>query len=106
LAYKNFAEQAHPSKQQPYKFSEFSVLSVDKKWVVGVSQRQAFSCGSWLKNGYAKPCKIKKGIARLRFTKLSGCKGKSAIKCAEISKARALSIHILQIGYSFYGAPT
>jgi len=39
----------HPSKQQPYKFSEFSVLSVDKKWVVGVSPRQVFSCGSWLK---------------------------------------------------------
>ncbi len=34
----------------PTKFSEFSVLSVDKKWVVGVSPRQAFSCGSWLKN--------------------------------------------------------
>ena len=44
-----FCVPFHPSKQQPYKFSEFSVLSVDKKWVVGVSPRQAFSCGSWLK---------------------------------------------------------
>jgi hypothetical protein len=26
------------------------VLSVDKKWVVGGSPRQAFSCISWLKN--------------------------------------------------------
>jgi hypothetical protein len=30
-------EQSHYSKQQPYKFSEFSVLSVDKKWVVGAA---------------------------------------------------------------------
>jgi hypothetical protein len=41
----------HPSKQQPYKISVLSVLSVDKKWVVGVSPRQVFLCGSWLKNG-------------------------------------------------------
>jgi hypothetical protein len=27
----------HPSKQRPYKFSEFSVLSVDKKWVADAS---------------------------------------------------------------------
>jgi hypothetical protein len=34
------------------KFSEFSVLSVDTKWVVGASPRQVFSCFScfsWLK---------------------------------------------------------
>ena len=35
----------------PTKFSEFSVLSVDKKWVVGSSPRQVCSCGSWLKMG-------------------------------------------------------
>jgi len=40
--------QFHPSKQQPYKISALSVLSVDKKWVVGVSPPQVFSCGSWL----------------------------------------------------------
>jgi hypothetical protein len=34
------------------KFSEFSVLSVDKKWVVGVSPRQVCSCGSWLKTPF------------------------------------------------------
>jgi len=28
--------------RKPYKFSEFSVLSVDKKWVVGTSPRQVF----------------------------------------------------------------
>jgi hypothetical protein len=32
----------HPSKQQPYKFSALSVLSVDKKWVVGVSHAKSF----------------------------------------------------------------
>jgi hypothetical protein len=29
--------QSHYSKQQPCKFSALSVLSVDKKWVAGVS---------------------------------------------------------------------
>jgi hypothetical protein len=38
LAHKNFAEQAHPSKQQPYKFSEFSVLSVDKEKILIADQ--------------------------------------------------------------------
>jgi hypothetical protein len=30
--------QFHPSKQQPYKFSAFSVLSVDKKWAAAFSR--------------------------------------------------------------------
>ncbi len=53
LAHKNFAEQAHPSKQQPYKFSEFSVLSVDKKKILIADQWKKSTAFFRIMNFYA-----------------------------------------------------
>ncbi len=52
LAHKNFAGAIPSGKATtPIKnFRVFSCLFVVKKWVVGVSPRQACSCGSWLKS--------------------------------------------------------
>jgi hypothetical protein len=51
LTHKNFGRAGSSVRAATHrKNSEFSVLSVVKKWAVGGSPRQAFSCLSWLKN--------------------------------------------------------
>jgi D-aminopeptidase len=67
----------HPSEQRSYKiFRVFSCLFVVKKWVVGGSPRQAFSCLSWLKT-------FQKGVALMKIMIMTDLEGVAGILNAE-----------------------